>query len=113
MPSETFEQFDVIVVPFLFTDGAASKRRPALVLSASAFNRKAGHSVLAMITSAEQSAWPNDIPLRDLDPAGLPSRSVVRLKLFTLDHRLVLRKAGTLSRRDAGAVRKSLYTERG
>jgi mRNA interferase MazF len=108
MPSATFDRFDVLVVPFPFTDREASKRRPALVLSATAFNRKAGHSVLAMITSAEQSAWPNDTQIRDLDPAGLPSRSVVRLKLFTLDHRLVLRRAGTLSKRDADAVRKSL-----
>lgn len=104
----TFDRFDVLVVPFPFTDKQASKRRPALVLSGAAFNRNAGHSVMAMITSAEHSAWPNDVPVRDLESAGLPSPCVVRMKLFTLDHRLVLQKAGSLSKRDRDAIEKAL-----
>ena len=107
-PSGTFDRFDVLVVPFPFTDRQATKRRPALVLSNAKFNGTAGHSIMAMITSAEHSAWPNDIAVRDLDIAGLPGPCVVRMKLFTLDHRLVLRKAGTLSRRDRDAVEKAL-----
>lgn len=92
--------FDVVVVPFPFTDRTASKRRPALVLSSASFNKGTGHSVMAMITSAEQSSWPGDVPITDLDAAGLPSDCLVRLKLFTLDHRLILKKAGQLARKD-------------
>lgn len=92
--------FDVVVVPFPFTDRNATKRRPALVLSSSAFNQKAAHSVLAMITSAGQSSWPGDHLIEDLDAAGLPAECVIRLKLFTLDHRLVIRKAGALGAAD-------------
>jgi len=104
-----FEAFDVVVVPFPFTDRTTSRRRPALVLSdAVAFNRQVGHSVLAMITSARNSGWPLDVPIADLDAAGLPSASVVRMKLFTLDHQLVIRKAGRLARKDRGKVAASL-----
>ncbi len=53
-----------------------------------------------MITSAGNSDWPLDIEIKDLDSAGLPSASVVRMKLFTLDDQLVIRKAGTLASRD-------------
>ena len=57
----TFEAFEVVVVPFPFTDRTTTKRRPALVLSdAKAFNRQVGQSVLAMITSAKNSNWPLD-----------------------------------------------------
>ena len=35
---------------------------------------------------------------------GIPSPSVVRTKLFTLDHRFVVRRAGRLAARDASAV---------
>jgi mRNA interferase MazF len=74
------------------------KRRPALVLSdAKAFNRQVGRSVLAMVTSAKNSDWPLDVEIEDLDSAGLPSASVLRMKLFTLDDQLVIRKAGALS----------------
>lgn len=97
--------FDVVVVPFPFTDRNASKRRPALVVTNSVFNQKAQHSVMAMITSAGQSIWPGDHFIKDLDAAGLPTECVIRLKLFTLDHRLVIRKAGQLGVADQKKLR--------
>ena len=101
----TFEAFDIVVVPFPFTDRSTTKRRPALVLSdAKAFNKQVGQSVLAMITSARNSDWPLDVEIEDLDSAGLPSASVVRMKLFTLDDQLVIRKAGALAASDRKAV---------
>lgn len=105
----TFEAFDVVVVPFPFTDQTTTKRRPALVLSdASNFNMQVGQSVLAMITSARNSSWPLDVEIKDLDSAGLPADSIVRMKLFTLDDRLVIRKAGVLSSVDAIAISDAL-----
>lgn len=106
----TFKAFDVVVVPFPFTDKTTTKRRPALVLSqANSFNKRIAHSVLAMITSASNSDWPLDIEIEDIDAAGLPYASIVRMKLFTLDDQLVIRKAGSLSTKDQIAVTKALY----
>jgi mRNA interferase MazF len=94
----TFKAFDVVVVPFPFTDKAATRRRPALILSdAQAFNLQVGQAVMAMITSAKNSDWPLDTEIQDLDSAGLPSPSVIRMKLFTLDEELIIRKAGQLA----------------
>ena len=104
-----FEAFDVVVVPFPFTDRATTKRRPALVLSdRRVFNQPVGQVVLAMITSAKHSDWPLDVDLHDLDAAGLPSASIVRMKLFTLDQLLILRKAGSLAQSDRISVRQAL-----
>ena len=109
-PIVTFEAFDVVVVPFPFTDRSTTKRRPALVLSdARAFNKKVGQSVLAMITSARNSDWPLDVSIENLDSAGLPSASVVRMKLFTLDDQLVIRKAGALAETDRKGVVATLH----
>lgn len=106
----TFEAFDVVVVPFPFTDKTTTKRRPALVLSgAKAFNQRIAHCVLAMITSAKNSDWPLDVEIEDLDAAGLPSASIVRMKLFTLDDQLVIRKAGTLAQKDRKVVSQALH----
>lgn len=100
-----YERFDVVTVPFPFTDKAQSKRRPALILSsATSFGSKAGHSVMAMITSAKNPSWPLDVAVSDLAGAGLPAPSVVRMKLFTLDHRFVINRLGKLSDRDSKAV---------
>lgn len=105
----TYDAFDVVVVPFPFTDRATTRRRPALVLSrAGALGAQPGRSVLAMITSADNPAWPLDVPVKAQAAAGLPSPSVVRMKLFTLDNGLILRKAGRLGRGDQQQVRVSL-----
>ncbi|WP_309683647.1 type II toxin-antitoxin system PemK/MazF family toxin [Polaromonas sp.] len=105
MAGLNFQPFDVVVVPFPFTDRNSAKRRPALVLSNDSFNQKTQHSVLAMITSAEKSNWPGDYPIKDLETAGLPTECLVRFKLFTLDHRLVIRKAGVLDAADQKKLR--------
>jgi len=105
----TFEAFDVVVVPFPFTDKASTRRRPALVLSeAKTFNKHVAHSVLAMITSASNSDWPLDIEIEDINAAGLSFASIVRMKLFTLDNQLVIRKAGKLGAKDRKTVTKAL-----
>ena len=96
--------FDVVVVPFPFTDQNTSKRRPALVLSSASFGRAAAHSVLAMITSADQSSLPGDLAIGTLGPTGLTQPCLIRLKLFTLDHRLIVRRVGKLSSADRQRV---------
>lgn len=103
-----FEPFDVVVVPFPFTDQAATRRRPALVLSSAAFNRRHDQVVLAMITTARQSDWPSDVQLNGWQSAGLTVPCVVRLKLFTLDKAVVVKRAGALTDGDRRTVRAAM-----
>ncbi len=63
---------------------------------------------MAMITSAGNAPWPLDCPLQDLAAAGLPAPSMVRFKLFTLDHRLVRGELGRLGAADGQNVRDAL-----
>jgi len=107
----SYRAFDVVRVPFPFTDREATKNRPALVLSdEAAFNTPAGHSVMAMITSAGNAPWPLDCAIGDLRAAGLPAPSLLRFKLFTLDHRLVRGLLGKLAPDDEAKVRQGLAT---
>jgi len=101
------DSWDTIVVPFPFSDKPGSKRRPALVLSNSGFNRH-GHTVLAMITTKHHATWPGDSPIKELQAAGLQTPCIVRLKLFTLDNRLLIRKIGRLGNTDTGSVSRAL-----
>ena len=81
----SFERFDVVRVPFPFTDRQSTKHRPALVLShAEDFNHAAGHLVMAMITSEANPPWPLDQTLGNLVAAGLPAPSKVRFKAIYL-----------------------------
>lgn len=100
------DSWDVVVTPFPFTDSPDSKRRPALVLSPEAFNQ-CGYTLLAMITKADQSTWAGDTEIQH-EKAGLKHPCVVRMKLFTLDSRLILRKLGDLTQADRTRVLGSL-----
>lgn len=104
----TFERFDIVTVPFPFTDLPVTRRRPALVLSAAAWNAASGHIVCAMITSAGRSSWPLDVQVTDLAAAGLNAPCVVRMKLFTIEAGFVVRKAGVLGSDDVAAVEAGL-----
>ena len=93
------DPYDVVVVPFPFTDQTKTKRRPALIISQKIFNQN-GHSIAAMITTKSHSFWPGDTPLQEPSLAGLHVPCMVRFKLFTLDNRLILKKIGHLSTHD-------------
>ena len=104
-----YKPFDVVVVPFPFTDLKVDKRRPALVLSDDKnFNNPSGNFVLAMITSQNNPDWPLDTPIKSIRKAGLKAPSKVRMKLFTLDNRLIIKKIGGLSAKDRKEVIKAL-----
>ena len=105
----TFERFEVVRVPFPFTDKLATKNRPALIISHQAHSQShTAHSVMAMITSARHTPWALDVELTDLTSVGLSSPSIVRFKLFTLDHQLVRGRLGQLSQADQAHVERHL-----
>ncbi len=103
-----FDAGDIILVPFPFTDRPIQKHRPTVVLSLRSFNEKHKHIVLAMVTSAKNAPWTSDITISNQKITGLPSPSVIRLKIFTLDERLVLSKLGELSKSDKAALKKRM-----
>ena len=104
-----FEQFDVVVVPFPFTDSPSTKRRPAVVLSRPG-TVAPGRAVLAMITSSTAETWPQDVNVQNRETAGLTVPCRIRLKVFTLDEEQVLRRLGRLSGSDVSALQNALKT---
>ena len=104
----TFKAFDVVAVPFPFTDRDATKRRPALVISNAKFNQQHNQIVLAMITTTTNNVWPSDVALASWQKAGLKVACQFRLKLFTLDQSLVLKSIGHLSSKDIKSVKAAL-----
>jgi len=103
-----FKAFDIIAVPFPFTDRDAAKRRPALVISNELFNNQHDQLVLAMITTTTNNVWLSDVPLNYWQEAGLKVACHFRLKLFTLDQNMVLKTIGHLSSQDIKSVQAIL-----
>jgi mRNA interferase MazF len=101
--SERFAPYDVVVLPFPYTDRLAEKRRPGLVVSSDSLATY-GVVWVAMITSAANRGWSCDVAIADLELAGLPAPSVVRpAKIACIEPSRILRRAGTL---DVKAARR-------
>jgi mRNA-degrading endonuclease toxin of MazEF toxin-antitoxin module len=105
---DSFDAFDIVVVPFPYADRLAEKRRPALVIS----NRKLapfGLIWVAMITSADNAPWSSDVAIVDLARAGLPAPSVVRTaKIACIEPARIERRAGRLDKATAKVVAQKL-----
>jgi len=101
-----FEPWDIVRVPFPYTDRPVRQRRPALIVAAGDLQSVHGLLWLAMITSAEHRGWPRGMSSsRILSGAGLPAPSIVRpAKIATIDARDAGR-LGTLSPPDREEVR--------
>lgn len=102
------DQWDVVVVPFPFTDKPGIKRRPAVALSTKPFNEH-GHTVLLMVTTKAHRPWPGDTDIEQHRSAGLHSPCLIRLKAFTLDNRLILKRLGALGTADRRRVADQIH----
>ena len=99
-----YKPFDIVEVPFPFSDIPKSKRRPALVISKHEFNRLNENSILMMITSTTKTKWHNDVQITEWKKAGLKKPCIARFKIFTLDNSLIAGKRGELQKNDKKAV---------
>lgn len=108
--TNTYSRYDVVKVHFPFVDQNSTKKRPALVLANFNINSNSGVCILSMITSkkSNSSSWPMDIVIQDLEASGLPIPSIIRFKIFTLDHRLILGQIGKLSKKDQTSLKQIL-----
>jgi mRNA interferase MazF len=79
-----------------------------VVLSRRRFNLE-GHTAFLMITTKVDPPWPGDRQIAGRAAAGLPVNCIVRLKLFTLDNRLILKKLGKLSPKDEAELRRRFH----
>lgn len=104
----TYNSWDIVAVPFPFTDKNTTKKRPALVINKPDYQCKTGHVILLMITSAKNSSWYSDVNIEDLTVTGLKNPSIVRFKIFSIDERIVLKRIGTLSDSDKEKIKAQI-----
>lgn len=102
-----YQRGDVILIPFPFTDLTATKTRPAVVVNVEEFEKETGSLTVAMITSIPHTT-PYDYELKDWQAANLLLPSWVRVKLVTLDPKLVRYRPGRLTDLDLAEVDKRI-----
>ncbi len=111
----TFNQGDVVKVPFPYTDRSTRQSRPALIVSLPEMETNHGLVWVVMITSAENRSWPGDVQIEDLTHAGLPAASVIRpMKIATIEAKDAQRLGSItdeLSNQVLSQIRKQIVAE--
>ena len=100
---------DVVLVPFPFTDQTTTKKRPAVVVSSSVYNRERPDVVLMAVTSQIRPIGPfGEVIVTEWNNAGLLKPSVIKAIFTTIEKGLVLRRLGRLGEKDRKVLRKTL-----
>jgi mRNA interferase MazF len=98
---------DIVLVPFPFTNQAASKQRPAVIVSTAAYNAAKPDAVVMAITSQLQpSPTLGEVWLGQWQAAGLIKPSAIKPVFATLEQALIIRWLGSLAASDQAALRK-------
>jgi mRNA interferase MazF len=100
----TYNQGEVLLVPFPYTDFSAAKQRPAVVMSSASYNATHPDVILAPITS-RVSGTSDEVAVTDWRAAGLIKHSSIKPILASFEARLVVRKLGALTDSDRLQVR--------
>jgi mRNA interferase MazF len=104
-----FEFGDIVLVPFPFTNQAAFKQRPAVIVSSGAYNAARPDVVVMAITSQLRlTAELGDIWVAQWQAANLLKPSAIKPVFATLEQNLIRRQLGTLAQEDQSALRKAI-----
>jgi len=104
----TYKKWDIILVPFPFTDLTPTKKRPALIISPDEYNEKFD-IVIAFITSKLDLEYRSgDYKIQEWEKSNLPKPSMIRMKFATIDKPAILKKIGRLSEKDVNEFKKLL-----
>ena len=95
-----YKKWDIILVPFPFTDLKTSKKRPALIISPDEYNEKLD-VIIAFITSKLDLEYRiGDYKIQDWKKSNLPKPSMIRMKFATIDKSIIVKKIGKLRDKD-------------
>ena len=101
---------NIVLVPFPFTDQTTVKKRPAVVVSSDAYNRKRPDIIIMAVTSQMRSAgYFGDIVVNQWQQAGLLKPSVIKPIVTTIEKSLVIKTLGRLKKEDRNSLRESFY----
>jgi len=103
-----YEQGDVVLVRFVFTDESGAKRRPGVILSTGAYHQNRQEAIIAAITSNVQHVLVGDHLIEGWQQAGLLFPSVATGIIRTVKQAMIERQLGEMPAADMQAIRDQM-----
>ena len=107
-----YDQKDIVIVPFPFTDLSSAKQRPVLILSTNEYNKKGQDVITCGITSnLDNNEHSILIDNSSLTEGSIPVKSRIKVdKIFTISKMLVRKKIAKLKDQAFENVKNELFT---
>ena len=105
-----YEPWDIVLLPFPFTDLSSSKKRPAIVLSPRVYNLNQDVVVLFLTSNLSSTPKMGDYKLEHWQSSNLPKPSMVRMKFATIDKDFILKKIGEIKSKDSSKIKAEIST---
>lgn len=104
----TYEKWDIILVPFPFTNLTTTKKRPALIISPEEYNDKLDVVITFITSKLDLEYILGDYKIRNWSEANLPKPSMIRMKFATINKAIIIKKLGKLAEKDIEEFKKLL-----
>lgn len=100
---------EIVLVPFPFTDQSGAKKRPAVIVSGTAYNQARRDVVIMAVTSQlKPSGAFGEVIVQDWRATNLLKPSAMKPVFATIEQTLILKRLGQLSARDQSALRDAI-----
>lgn len=104
-----FEFGVIVLVPFPFTNQAAAKRRPAVVVSNFSYSSVRPDVIVMAVTSQVRANRAlGEVAVIGWQAAGLLKPSAIKPVFATLEQSLIIRRLGVLEPADCAALREGI-----
>ena len=106
-----FNQGDILIVPFPFSNLTGVRQRPVLVLSKISYLKECEDVITCGITSnLKDSKYSLLIDNSDLVEGNIPVKSRIKVdKLFTLEKKIVIKRIGRVKKEAFNKVRDEFF----
>jgi len=107
-----FEQGEIVIVPFPFSDLRGIKQRPVLIISKNEYNQSCEDVITCGITSdLKNSQFSVLIEDNNLTKGNIPVKSRIRIdKLLTLEKNVIKKKIGKINKDTLEKVREEFFS---
>ena len=103
-----YEKWDIVLVPFPFTDLSAAKKRPGLIISPNQYNRDQDVIIAFVTSQLKIQHRMGDYKIKEWEKSNLPKPSIIRMKFATIDKSIVIKTLGRLYKTDSSEFAQSL-----
>ena len=106
-----YEQGEIVVVPFPFSDLSFIKQRPVLILSKDKDNKISDDVITCGITSnLKDTKYSVLIDNKDLEKGEIPAKSRIKIdKIFTLDKNIINKNVAKINKETLMKVKKEFF----